>query len=319
MMSETSKKQRILGGLWGAIVGDALGVPVEFTAREERRRDPVTDMRGYGAHNQPPGTWSDDSSLLLCTVEALCDKEYHAERMGALFLRWQERGHWTPYGKVFDIGNATAAALVRMRQGVPAEKAGGVEERDNGNGSLMRILPVALRYAGAPIDEMLFRAHRISGLTHLHPRSQMACGLYCCVARGLLDGLTPQAACRMMINHCQRYYNVVPFQAEYPHFARIFTDKLAALPEAEIKSSGYVVHTLEAALWCLLTTTSFEEAVLKAVNLGDDTDTTGCVAGGLAGITYGREAIPAAWWEPLARKEDIAKCFERFLWTQSRG
>ena len=269
-------------------------------------------MRGYGSHHQPPGAWSDDSSLLLCTVEALCESEYRAEHLAELFLAWQDRGHWTPRGTLFDIGIATSTALARLRGGASPEEAGGTGERSNGNGSLMRILPVALRYADAPIEDMLFMAHRISALTHRHPRSQMACGLYCCMTKGLLDGLTPPEAYRFMIEQSQRYYNVAPFLAESTHFARLLTGKLADLPEADIASSGYVVATLEASLWCLLTTTSFEEAVLKAVNLGDDTDTTGCVAGGLAGVTYGNLMIPTHWREHLARADAVSELLNKF-------
>lgn len=308
-----AKQERILGGLWGAIVGDALGVPVEFTSREERRRDPVTDMRGYGTHRQPPGTWSDDSALLLCTVEALCDDAYCPERLAALFLAWQDRGYWTPHGSVFDIGVATSTALARLRQGGMPEEAGGAGERDNGNGALMRILPVALRYADAPIEEMLFMAHRVSALTHRHPRSQMACGLYCCMANGLSGGLAPRDAYRFMIDQGHRYYNVAPFKREMPHFARVLSGTIGDVGDHEIASSGYVLHTLEASLWCLLTTTSYTDTVLTAINLGDDTDTTGCVAGGLAGLHYGLKAIPGTWRGGMAREAEITALLKGFV------
>ncbi|HEX2949643.1 MAG TPA: ADP-ribosylglycohydrolase family protein [Armatimonadota bacterium] len=305
-------RDRVLGGLWGAIVGDALGVPVEFTSREERRRDPITGMRGYGTHQQPLGTWSDDSSLLLCTVEALCEKDYSVERLAKFFLAWQDHGYWTPYGTVFDIGIATNTALSRMRCGIAPEEAGGAGERDNGNGSLMRILPVALRYVDKPIEEMLFMAHRISALTHRHPRSQMACGLYCCLVKGLLYGLTPLEAYRFMVDQGQRCYGSAPFYSEYGHFARVLSGKLADLLETDIASSGYVVHTLEASVWCLLTCESYEETVLKAVNLGEDTDTTGCVAGGLAGVHYSFPSIPQSWVDVIARKDNIDELIEAF-------
>lgn len=313
MTNTISTTDRIMGGLWGAMIGDALGVPVEFTSREERRHDPVTGMRGYGTHHQPSGTWADDSSLLLCTVEALCEEEYRPERLAELFLAWQEHGHWTPHGTVFDIGIATNSALSRIRHGVSPEDAGGAGERDNGNGSLMRILPVALRYTDASVEEMLFMAHRVSALTHRHPRSQMACGLYCCMARGLLHGLMPTEAYRFMIEQGLRYYPVAPFHTEYVHFARALSGTLGDVPEEDIASSGYVVHTLEASLWCLLTSRSYEEAVLKAVNLGEDTDTTGCVAGGLAGSYYGGMEIPSLWINTLIQPENIGRLLRRFV------
>lgn len=302
---------RIQGGIWGALIGDALGVPVEFIPREERLHDPVQEMRGYGTHDQPPGTWSDDGSLLLCTVEALCG-EYHPRQLADLFLAWRERGYWTAHGELFDIGIATCAALSRIRRGVPPEAAGGDGEHDNGNGSLMRILPVALRYASQPVADMLTKAHRISALTHRHPRSQLACGLYCCAARGLLAGLSPDAAYRAMIEDGYRHYRGTPLDSELAAFARIFSGRLGDEEPDAIHASGYVVRTLEAALWCLLTAGSFEDTVLRAVNLGDDTDTVGCVAGGLAGLCYPDQAANHPWRAQLAGAADIAPLLEEF-------
>ncbi|MEI7832697.1 MAG: ADP-ribosylglycohydrolase family protein [bacterium] len=306
------QSQRLAGGIWGAIVGDALGVPVEFTSREERRHDPVTGMRGYGTHNQPSGTWSDDSSLLLCTVEALTG-EYSPAHLAELFLAWKEQGYMTPHGSVFDIGIATRAAISRIKQGVAPEEAGGAGERDNGNGSLMRILPVALCYADAPVEEMLGIAHRVSSLTHRHPRSQLACGLYCLMAKALLEGKEPQDAYQYMIAQGQQHYAAAPFTSESRHFARLFSGSIAEVPEAEIASSGYVVHTLEASIWCLLRNSSYEETVLKAVNLGDDTDTTGCVAGGLAGVYWSIEGIPMEWLEAIETKEFFRDYIDPFV------
>jgi len=308
---------RLVGGLWGAIVGDALGVPVEFTSREQRLLDPVIGMRGNGTHQQPPGTWSDDSSLLLITVETLCDG-YAPERLAGRFIAWQEHGYWTPHGSVFDIGIATSLAIARMRRGILPEEAGGIDEHDNGNGSLMRILPVALHYRDAPLQVMCSMAHRMSALTHRHPRSRMACGLYCCMAKALLEELTPEHAYLYMITQAALQYTAAPYLAEYPCFTRLLSGKLADIPKDDIASSGYAVHTLEAAIWCLLTSDSFAEAVLKAVNLGDDTDTTGCVTGGLAGITFGINAIPRQWINTLATKEDIEVLFARFAGLESR-
>ena len=305
------KCERIAGGIWGAIVGDALGVPVEFISREERRRDPVKGMRGFGTHNQPPGTWSDDSSLLLCTVEALSG-EYSPAHLAELFLAWKEQGYMTPHGSVFDIGNSTSAAISSMKQGVTPEEAGGAEDHDNGNGSLMRILPVALCYANAPVEEMLGIAHRVSSLTHRHPRSLMACGLYCLMAKALLEGKEPQDAYQYMIAQGQQYYAAAPFDNECKHLASLFSGNIAEVPEAEIASSGYVVHTLEASIWCLLNSSSYEETVLKAVNLGDDTDTTGCVAGGLAGVYWGLDGISAEWIGEIVGKEWLGDYIDPF-------
>ena len=241
--------------------------------------------------------------------------EYSPAHLAELFLAWKEQGYMNPHGSVFDIGIATSAAISRMKQGVAPEEAGGAGERDNGNGSLMRILPVALCYAKAPVEEMLGIAHRISALTHRHPRSQMACGLYCLMVKALLEGKESQDAYQYMIAQGQQYYAVVPFANERRHFARLFSGNIAEVPEAEIASSGYVVHTLEASIWCLLNSSSFDETVLKAVNLGDDTDTTGCVAGGLVGVYWGMEGIPAEWLGGIVGKERLLDYIDPFvLW-----
>jgi ADP-ribosylglycohydrolase len=302
----------MLGGLWGAVVGDALGVPVEFQSRSQIRRRPVTDMRGGGTHGQFPGTWSDDSSLLLCTAEALLSG-FDTGRMAELFVRWLGESHWTPRGEVFDIGNTTRRAIHRLERGVEPEEAGLDDEGSNGNGSLMRILPVALRFADSPPERLLEYAHRASAVTHRHPRSQVACGLYCLMAAALLNGAGPNEAHEAMADAGRRLYAGHRFASELPRFERLLARELPTLDDEAISSSGYVLHTLEASVWCLLRTRSFEEAVLLAVNLGEDTDTTGIVTGGLAGLLYGVDAVPDAWRTALARYEELGSFFETFV------
>lgn len=304
-------KQRILGGLWGAIVGDALGVPVEFTDREERRRDPVASMRGGGIWRQPPGTWSDDSSLLLCSVESLRGG-FDTEDMGRRFVDWHNAERWTPWGKVFDIGMTTREALLTVARGTKAELAGGIAESSNGNGSLMRILPVALHGASSSAVELLERIHRASAITHRHPRSQMACGLYALLTRHLLAGTAATIAWDNAKREFKQHYANREWASEMAHFGKLLDCDLTAVPEAVIGSGGYVMDTLTASVWCLLTTNSFAACVLRAVNLGGDTDTTGCVAGGLAGLVHGASAVPEEWIAALARKGDLDCLFHEF-------
>jgi len=308
-----SRKDRVLAGLWGAVVGDALGVPVEFRSREEIRQQLVTDMRGNGTHRQPAGTWSDDSSLLLCTTDSLLRFDFDTEDIGHRFVQWYQQQLWTPHGKVFDVGVTTARALGRIATGVRAEVAGSDSESSNGNGSLMRILPVALRFASQPVKVMLDRIHRASAITHRHLRSQMACGLYALVTRELLSGVNPDRAFRQAVAGFRSFYEPDPYWAvELDHFQLALAADVGTRPESEIDSSGYVVHTLTASLWCLLTTDNYRDCVLKAVNLGDDTDTTGCVAGGLAGVAYGVGSVPQNWIHQLARQPELEDLFERF-------
>src|SRR5215204_4025670 len=194
MADITLLRDRILGALWGALVGDALGVPVEFKDRDVLRRDPVMGMRGGGTHQQPPGTWSDDGALVLCTVESLLDAEFDPRDLANRFVNWMYHGLWTATGEPFDVGVATSDALMRIANGTPAEEAGGGGEYDNGNGSLMRIVPVALRFAHENPKELARKIERASAITHRHPRAEMACVLFALNVRELLGDVEPSAA-----------------------------------------------------------------------------------------------------------------------------
>ena len=309
-MSALSHESRVLGGLYGSLVGDALGVPVEFAPRSARRTDPVTDMRAFGAHNQPAGTWSDDGSLMLCAAESLVNQGFDTQDMGQLFVRWFDDGHWSAHGRVFDIGSATHRALDQIALGTPAKEAGGRSESSNGNGSLMRILPVPLAELGCDLGVFCDRIARASAITHAHDRSKLACMLHGLLVRALMHGESPAAANACAAGEFRKRYAAHP---EFSNFSALLNPDLRSQHESAIQSSGYVLHTLTASIWCLLTTDSFSECVLKAVNLGDDTDTTGCVAGGLAGVFYGVDAIPADWMAALPRQEDLRSLFEAFV------
>ncbi|MCC5658661.1 ADP-ribosylglycohydrolase family protein [Nostoc sp. XA010] len=302
---------KTLSGLMGLCVGDALGVPVEFTSRAERVKSPVTTMQGYGTWNQPPGTWSDDSSLSFCLAECLC-RGYSLDAIANSFWRWYKEAYWTPRGDVFDIGQTTHTAIMRLKQGVVPHQAGGKVENSNGNGSLMRILPMAYCHRSLTLGELLARVHDVSAITHAHARSQMACGIYISIAVALLEGADLQTAYLQALQDIQTIYSVREFLLEKPHFGRIFSGEIAKIPVEEINSGGYVIDTLESSLWCLLNSSSYSEAVLKAVNLGGDTDTTAAVTGGLAGIYYGVENIPKQWMNQIARRQDIIYLAERF-------
>lgn len=308
-------QQRILGGLYGSLVGDALGVPVEFSSRDARQRDPVTGMRGHGVHNQPAGTWSDDGSLLLCAAASFAEKaDFDPQDMGVRFLQWFDLGYWGAHGRVFDIGNATRKALDRISLGTPALQAGGTDSYDNGNGSLMRILPVVLASLRVADDLFVMRLEEASAITHGHARSKMACVFFGFMVRALVKGTAPQEA----LLHAQgQFAATYRHSDEFSHFAQVMKADLGAEPGCKIDSGGYVIDTLTASLWCLLTTRNFSDCVLKAVNLGSDTDTTGCVAGGLAGVVYGLNAIPAEWQLALPRQNDLRELFQRFTGTLS--
>lgn len=302
-------KERIRGALLGAAVGDALGVPVEFEGRSQRRQDPVAGLRGYGTHHQPAGTWSDDTSMILATLAGL--RQAGACDAGAImgqFLLWLENGLHTPHGEVFDIGIATRSALRRYQSGIPATACGGTDERSNGNGSLMRILPVGLAFADDP--GLVGKAADLSSLTHAHERSRFCCAFYCLVVSDLRHGSPLREATAFawdILDHRWEFS-----EAERPRFEALHPDRLFSREEDSIGSGGHVIDTLEAALWVNDRHDDFAGAVLHAVNLGDDTDTTGGVAGGLAGLIHGESAIPPEWRKALAKREELEALSDDF-------
>jgi ADP-ribosyl-[dinitrogen reductase] hydrolase len=299
--------------LLGVAVGDAIGVPVEFRSRGLLARDPVTGVRGYGSHHQPPGTWSDDSSLTFCLAEMLCSG-YDLDDLARRFINWKQHAYWTAHGNVFDIGNGTAMAIDDLADGVAPLLAGGDGEDNNGNGSLMRILPLVFYLNDKDIAARFAITSEVSSLTHRHERSAIACFLYLEMALALLQGKDLPGAYQRICGETGDWLSGAGEairRETHRYFSRILSGKIATYHEREIFSSGYVIHTLEATLWCLLTTGSYRDAVLRAVNLGEDTDTTGAVTGGLAALAYGSETIPAAWLESLARKEDIKELGRR--------
>jgi ADP-ribosyl-[dinitrogen reductase] hydrolase len=299
--------ERIMGGMVGLAAGDALGVPVEFAPRSERDADPVTGMRSGGAWAQEAGTWSDDASLSFCLAESIVERGFDPEDFGQRALAWLREGYWSARGSTFDVGGATRRALEKIGSGMPAILSGGRGENDNGNGSLMRALPAAIWLAKSSEPLRLRAAAAYSAVTHGHPRSLLGVWLHALVAAGLLQGKGPTEAYAAGMAEARNLLPTLPaaFRIESRAYARVLDGGLAALPRAAVRGSGYVVHCLEASLWCLLTTDSFSSCVLAAVNLGEDSDTTGAVAGGLAGLAYGLGAMPPEWRGVLARRVEI--------------
>ena len=330
----------IKSGIIGAIVGDALGLPVQFRPREDRDLDPITDMRGYGAFVIPAGSWSDDSSLILATMDGLAASLKKEERLENLslneiidyeiimknFSKWLNKGEFTPYGFAYDVGGATMDGIGRYDMGTEPTLSGGIGERDNGNGSLMRILPISLfihylsqKYSFDEEDKME-AVHNLSSLTHRHRRSQMTCGIYVNIALEFLENngsdLSLEELIANGINKSKEYYfNNPSFEKELHHFDRVFSLNIQNLPRDEIKSGGYTISSLEASIWCLLNNENYKDTLLQAVNLGHDTDTTACIVGGLAGIYYGYEEIPNEWIDELARLDYIEDLIENFALT----
>lgn len=304
------KLQTIKGIIFGHAVADALGVPVEFKSREYLRKNPVTDMMGYGTYHQPKGSWSDDTSMTLCTLESITkNSDINLTDIMKNFAKWCCNGYMTPSGDRFDIGNATYSAIYNFIDG-KSFPYGNNSEYSNGNGSLMRIIPVTLFHTFKKQSPVKYRndIHNVSMLTHPHIRSVLACGIYDFVLYELIKNPNKESI-KIGLDNAYSHYKCIEEIKTYTRLLKYDFDKL---PENEIKSTGYVVDSLEAAIWCALNTNSYEECVLKAVNLGDDTDTVGAIAGGLAGALYGYDAIPKKWLNTLIKKEMIDKLCEDF-------
>ncbi|MDD3882632.1 MAG: ADP-ribosylglycohydrolase family protein [Eubacteriales bacterium] len=317
----------IASGIFGMAVADAVGVPAEFKSREELRARPITDMIGGGAHQQVAGTWSDDTSMALCLVFSLAERNgIDADDIMKRFCDWYENDAYSPHGECFDIGMTVTKALGRYAEGIPADECGGAGAQDNGNGSLMRILPLVYhlisRYGGTfgTSDEAMRLIDQVSSLTHRHPISRVACGIYLHIATRLLLGdAVPDAVQRGVDTALDWYTSHDGYKVRLDCWTRIRdVSAFAALPEDEIRSGGYVVDTLEAALWCLLNTDNYRDCVLKAVNLGSDTDTVAAVVGGLAGIHYGLDGIPSAWMDGLQGKKMLIDCCDALAASLNR-
>lgn len=293
----------------GHAIGDALGVPVEFSRRDVLEKRPVTDMIGFGTYNMPAGCWSDDTSMSLCALESLSKGSVDYDDIMRNFGKWYDNGEFTANGIVFDIGGTCLAAVHNyIDLGMSVYKCGMRHPKSNGNGALMRIHPFVL-YAFCNkinISDFTRMIIEASSLTHAHRISIDGCIIYAYVLRSLLENPSKESVYNGLNASA---YDVYYHPSKY--YSRLLEHDISKIDQKQIESSGYVVDSLEAALWCLLTTESYEDCVLKAVNLGGDTDTIAAIAGGLAGALYGFDSIPKKWLEVLKRKDYIERMCEK--------
>ncbi len=293
---------KVKDGIIGFVVGDALGVPVEFTSKPERDENPVTEMWSYGTFSQPAGTWSDDSSMTIATMASIVNKKgIDYNDMMSEFIEWHYHDKYTNSDSgAFDIGNTTAAALSNYKSGTPALESGCSGEMDNGNGSLMRILPLA--YLN-DIDYETIEA--VSSLTHAHKRSKISCVLYVEMAKSMLENdLEINEHVDLACDKIKEYYKD---SDELKQFEKILSNDLD-----DVEGRTYVVGSLECVIHCLLTTDNYKDAVLKAVNFGGDTDTNAAICGGLAGIYYGFDSIPVDWIKQINKIDEVLSLCEKY-------
>jgi len=303
---------KVRDALIGLAVGDAIGVPVEFQSREELDKNPVIDMREYGTYNQPKGTWSDDSSLTFCLADSLISG-YNLKDIANKFIAWRDNNEWTPHGNVFDIGITTNKSISKLKKHIYDNNEESIksinsdaDEFTNGNGSLMRILPIYFYIKDFQIKKQFEIIWEVSALTHGHIRSAISCLIYLVLIDEILNGKTKFEAYKETQQKIKTFFQLQQIsEFEQKHFRRLIDKDISKVKRKEIQSSGYVIHSLEASFWCFLNSKSYKETILNAVNLGHDTDTTAAIVGGLAGIYYGEQAIPVNWRNSLVKKEVI--------------
>lgn len=299
-------------GIIGLAVGDAMGVPLEFFKREDLMRNPVTTMLGEQSHNMPKGSWSDDTSLNIALIDSINSKgKIDLYDIGQKFIDWGENGAYTPTGQMFGIGRTTLRAIARLEENkLKPEECGGNTESDNGNGSLMRILPVAYYcYSMQYNDKEIYETVKIiSSLTHAHEISVMACYIYVKFALELLQGKNFKQAYKSIRKLDYNYFS------EYCQsiFKRLIKTNISKCKLDDISTSGYVLHTLEATIWILLNTETYNQSIVAAINMGGDADTTGACVGGLAGIYYGLENINKNWIKDLQKYDYIEELCNKF-------
>lgn len=305
---------RLTGAVWGHLVGDAVGVPYEF-----REPEHIGEVRfgEIGTHGQPPGTWSDDGALMLALLDSLVSVGFDPEDQGRRAVEWRRQGAYTPDGEVFDIGGTTIAALTALEAGTPAEEAGPTGERSQSNGSLMRILPLALwghgRLSPSELAESAMRASRV---THGHPVAQVTCAVYTLVADAMLGGAEPPEALKNALEALAEMFGQGGGAAN-PAYAAALDELDEWRDNHAPEGHGGALNAFWSAWAALNGATSYRETIGRAIQFGHDTDTIAAIAGGLAGIRWGIDAIPAEWLGGMRGRAVAAPLADRLLAAHS--
>ena len=304
-------QNKLRGGIYGLLIGDAVGVPYEFHLPEQLPHIIDIDMippknfsRTYP--DIPIGTWSDDGAQALCLLASLLDcQKLDAVDLMNRIANWYQFGYMTPDYQVFDVGVQTATAIRKYLLGTPVMQVANDDEHANGNGALMRVLPLALWHQGTD-EALILAAYLQSHITHAHLRSKVCCALYCLWARYILKGMVINAAWSHAVTILRQYYEKRPDELEQLEFF-IRPDDLE-----RGMGSGYVVDCLKSA-YLALQEPNYQAVIKKAISLGRDTDTTACVAGGLAGLAFGYGDIPPVWLQQLRAKEMVEPLIKKLI------
>jgi len=305
MIFKNTEKDRYRGCLLGLAVGDALGTTLEFS--KPGTFEPISDMVGGGPFRLKAGEWTDDTSMALCLAQSLLlKKQFDPYDQMDRYLEWWEVGYNSATGDCFDIGNTVSGALAKYKLVNDTNAyCGSTDTWSAGNGSIMRLAPVPLFFKNSSPDVLMENCVNSSRTTHAHEECLVACQLMGVLIAEALDGAAKESL--LDFNHLENKYG---FQLSIDRFLK---QEFKSLSPPDIRGTGYVVDSLEAALWAFYRSDNFKEGALMAVNLGDDADTTGAVYGQIAGAYYGKSGIPKEWLSKLAWSEKIQRLSDQLL------
>ena len=305
------QNNQYLGAIIGHAVGDAMGFPTEFSKREELLQSPVIEMIDSPDVGQPAGSWSDDTAMEIATIDSFIQKKYFDYKdIMDKWVKWISKSEYTPTGVAFDIGRTCLKAIKKYCNGTAPLQCGSTSINENGNGSLMRILPVALYAYSKKLDDTSIHklTNEVSSLTHAHEVSRLGCYIYVQFIINLLKGKTKEEAYKHIQDLDYRSFTIDSIN----QYTRILNEQIEVQILENIKSTGYIVDTLESAMWIFMNAQHYKEAIIASTNIGGDTDTIGSIVGSMAGIYYGFESIPFNWLVKLQRKDYLIDFVDRF-------
>ena len=300
-----------LAAIIGHAVGDAMGFPTEFSKREELLKNPVLEMIDSPDLGLPAGSWSDDTAMEIATIDSFIHKKcFDYKDIMDRWVKWINESEYTSTGVTFDIGRTCLKAIKKYCNGSAPLQCGSTSINENGNGSLMRILPVALYAYTRNLDDISIQrlTDEMSSLTHAHEVSRLGCYIYVQFVICLLKEYEKEDAYRYVQDLDYSSYNVNSINL----YTRILDGQIEGQILDDIKSTGYIVDTLECVLWIFMNARNYKEAIIASTNIGGDTDTIGAIVGSMAGIYYGIDSIPSKWLDKLQRKEYLVELTSKF-------
>ena len=300
-----------LGAIIGHVVGDAMGFPTEFSKREELLKNPVLEMIDSPDVGQPAGSWSDDTAMEIATIDSFIHKKYFDYKdIMDRWVKWISESEYTPTGVTFDIGRTCLKAIKKYCNGTEPLRCGSTSINENGNGSLMRILPVALYAYTRNLDDISIQrlSDEMSSLTYAHEVSRLGCYIYVRFIICLLKGYTKEEVYKYIQSLDYSSYSLDSINL----YTRILNAAIKDQAIDSIKSTGYIVDTLECSLWIFMNAMDYKESIIASTNIGGDTDTIGAIVGSMSGIYYGLESIPSKWLDKLQRKEYLMELTSKF-------